>query len=162
VLQCYSSFCVAAVKANKVEDVWWYKSNSCRSFCVHGINKTWYCFRAYHCILLKPFNSNRQPHVHRHTIQCQRAINCHVTQRAYPHSFYLVKSYACTSAFLFVLQHMHQFCQTEISFLKVKVIMSIKNIQVSVLQAHTFFIIKIKETYGAYIFSRIPLHTSYC
>ena len=144
-----------------VEDIWWYKFNSCWSFCVHGINKTWYCFKAYRCNLLKPFNSSRQPRVHRHTIQCQHAINCQMTQQAYPHSLYLVKRYACTSVMLCMVQHMHHFCQREIYFLKVKVIMSIKNIQLSVLRAHKFFVTKIKEAYGAYIVSRIPLHTSY-
>ena len=74
-----------------------------------------------------------------------------MTQRAYPHSLYLVERYACTSVMLCMLQHMHRFCQTEIYFLKVKVTLSIKNIKVSVLQALTFFITKIKETYGAYI-----------
>ena len=147
-LKCNTSFRTATVKANKLEDDWWYKSNSCRSFCVYGINKTRYCFRVYHFILLKPFNSNRQPHVHRHTIQCQHAINCQMTQQAYPHSLYLVERYACTSA---MLQRMHRSCQTEISFLKVKVTMSIKNIKVSVLQALKFFVTKIKEAYGSYI-----------
>lgn len=65
-----------------------------------------------------------------------------MTQQAYPHSLYLVKSYACTSAMLCMLQHMHHFWQTEVSFLKVKVIVSVKNIQVSGLGARKFIVTK--------------------